>query len=173
MGPFIRAYNKLLAIMADIAGSILVLAVGAICLDVILRILGIGRGIPGVIEFTEYALYGITFLGAAWALRLGAHVSVEIVVETLPAPLRRSAWRLTNGIGCVVSLMLAYAGILAAWRSWTTMSLVFKTYIFPEWWLLVPLPFGAAILGIEFLRLMVIGYDKGRTHRTLPEKWRG
>lgn len=157
MATLARAYDRLLNALAVAAGLMLVGIVTMISTDIMLRVVGIGKGIPGVIEFTEYGLYGITVLGAAWALRLGAHVAVEFVVDALPRIPRRIAGWFANGIGLAASLTLVYAGTLATWRSFDGARLVFRTYIFSEWWLLAPLPIGALVLAVEFLRILAKG----------------
>ncbi len=157
MASLVRAYERLLSASAVAAGVMLVAIASMICADVVLRVVGVGKGIPGVIEFTEYSLYGITVLGAGWALRLGAHVAVEFVVDALPRTPRRLAGWLAGGIGLAASLTLVYAGTLATWRSFEGARLVFRTYIFSEWWLLAPLPFGALLLSIEFMRILAKG----------------
>ncbi|MEX0922137.1 MAG: TRAP transporter small permease [Rhodovibrionaceae bacterium] len=144
-------YDRLLEAMAVLAAAILVVDALLITADVAARNLALGFGIPGVIELTEYGLYLVTVLAAPWALRLGAHVAVEIVVDALPETAARSAEKLSNLVGLGVSLALLYAGSLATWKSFDGGRLVYKTFIFPEWWLLIALPFCALILAIEFI----------------------
>ncbi len=167
MRTLVRAYDRLPGAMAVVAGLVLVGIVTMIASDVALRTLGIGRGVPGVIEFTEYGLYAITMLGAAWALRLGAHVVVEILVDALPLSLRTVTWWFAQLVGLAVSLTLVYAGTLATWISYDGARLVFRTYIFPEWWMLAPLPIGALILAVEFLRGMA-GGPPSKEHGSSP-----
>jgi len=150
-GSILRAYDRLLDVMAAVAAALLVLVALAISLDVVLRNLNFGYGVTGVIELTEYALYAVTILGTPWALRLGAHVAVEIFVEYMPAGTRRVAAVLADLVGLGVAVGLVWAGWLAAGRGLSSGRLVFKTFIFPEWWLLVPLPAMGLFLVIEFL----------------------
>lgn len=151
MKRLLAIYDRLLIGMAVLAAAVLVVDALLITADVLTRNLSLGFGIPGVIELTEYGLYLVTVLAAPWALQLGAHVAVEIVVDTISPRLARVAERLANLVGLGVSGALLYAGALAAWKSFAAGRLVFKTFVFPEWWLLAPLPFCAAILGFEFL----------------------
>lgn len=151
MKRLLAIYDRLLECMAVLAAALLVADALLITADVLTRNLALGFGIPGVIELTEYGLFLVTVLAAPWALKLGAHVAVEIVVDAIPPAFARGAERLANLVGLGVSGALLYAGTLAAWKSFDGGRLVFKTFVFPEWWLLAPLPFCAAILGIEFL----------------------
>lgn len=144
-------YDRLLEAMAVLAAAILTADALLITADVATRNLNLGFGIPGVIELTEYGLYLVTVLAAPWALKLGAHVTVEIVVDAVPPAAARAAEKLANLVGLGVSLVLIYAGSLAAWKAFDGGRLVYKTFIFPEWWLLIALPLCALILAIEFL----------------------
>lgn len=150
----LRLFDRMLDAMAVLAAVLLFATTLLIALDVLQRNLDLGFGVPGIIEISEYALYLITFLGAPWALRLGAHVAVEIVVDSLPRRWAAAAERLAGAIGLAASLGLVYGGALATWKSFIAGRLVFKTFVFPEWWLLAPLPIAGLILAIEFaLRL--------------------
>lgn len=151
MKRLLAIYDRLLEGMAVLAAALLVADAVLITADVLTRNLELGFGIPGVIELTEYGLYLVTVLAAPWALRLGAHVAVEIVVDAVAPTVAHAAEKLANLVGLGVSTTLLYAGGLAAWKAFDGGRLVFKTFIFPEWWLLAPLPFCAAVLGIEFL----------------------
>ena len=151
MRRLLAIFDRLLEAMAVLAAAILVADALLITADVLTRNLELGFGIPGVIELTEYGLYVVTVLAAPWALKLGAHVAVEIVVDAVGPGLQRTAERLSNLVGLAVSASLLYAGLLAAWKSFSGGNMVFQTFVFPEWWLLTPLPICAAILGIEFL----------------------
>lgn len=154
MSRVLTVYDRLLDAMAALAGCLLLAAAGAIVIDVILRNLGTGLGVPGVVELIEYDLYLIAFLAAPWTLRLGAHVVVEILTDQMSPRFSDIAKRLADLVGLLVSLVLVYAGSLATWKSMAGGRVVFKTFIFPEWILLAPLPFCALILIVEFsLRL--------------------
>jgi TRAP-type C4-dicarboxylate transport system permease small subunit len=151
---FVAVFDRLTGAMAVLAGLVLAGACLLIVADVILRNAGVGRGIPGVIEAVEYGLYLATLLGAPWALRLGAHVTVEIGLEAMPPPVRRRAVGLVDVIGLVVCLAVAWGGFVAASRAYAAGRFVFKTFTFPEWWLLAPLPAAFVLLAAEFaLRL--------------------
>ena len=41
----------------------------------------LNRPLVWVLELTEYALLWVTFLGAAWLLRQGGHVQVDVIVD--------------------------------------------------------------------------------------------
>ncbi len=150
----VRVYDGLLNGLAALAACLLFAIAVLVAVDAVLQHASFLPRIDGVIELTEYSLYGVTVAAAPWALRNGAHISVDILVDHMPESARAMARRFANMIGCAVALVLVYAGGLAAWKAGEAGRLVFKTFVFPEVWLLLPLPIGALILALEFgLRL--------------------
>ena len=140
----------------ELSGTLAGLAYGAIAVlmtvDIAVRSLGLGT-LGWLTELTEYLLYASTFLAAAWALRQGAHVRVDILLVYLG--LRgRILDRVMDAVGLAVALVLlgfGAAAVIAAWRAGATQ---FRTWATPEWLLLLPLPIAGLLLGIEFaLRL--------------------
>ena len=54
------------------------------------------RPIVGAIEIIEYALVYITFLGASWAVPRGAHIDIDVAVQTMPPFWQRVCALLSN-----------------------------------------------------------------------------
>jgi TRAP-type C4-dicarboxylate transport system permease small subunit len=109
--------NRLLRILAacenaGAAGATL-LFVGmtlAICAEVLLRY-GFTSPILWVVEPSEYALLWITFLGAAWVLRHGGHVRVDILLQYLSPAALRVCGLFSAGAGAVTTLVLLVFGV--------------------------------------------------------------
>lgn len=156
MIAFAAAYGRLLTGLALVAAWLLLAMVALISVNVTLRALGWGV-IAWTDEVSEYAVYAITLLAAPWLLRLGQHVRVDIAIRSLPPA---GGWVLeliADAVGIGVSLaLLWYAGI-AALASARTGSITVKMLVFPEWWVLAPLPLCFLLLAIEFgLRLRAL-----------------
>lgn len=151
MTRVIAVFDRIIGVMAVIAGLVLAAITTLLVADIAMRNLDLGRGVPGVIELVEYGLYVATLLGAPWALKRGAHVTVEIALDAMPAKARRRAEAMTDAIGIAVCLAVAYGGAVAAIKSFAADRLVFQTFVFPEWWLLGPLPVAMVLLAAEFL----------------------
>ena len=150
----VGVYDGFLDGLAALAACILFATAALVALDAVLQHAPFLPRVEGVIELTEYSLYAVTGAAAPWALRKGAQISVEIRVDAMPQGARDAARAIADAIGLSVALVLVYAGGLAAWKADAAGRLVFKTFVFPEVWLLIPLPIGAAILALEFaLRL--------------------
>lgn len=157
-------YERLLNALALAACAILFAVILTTCADVLLRNL-LASGIPWSNEVSEYALYLMTMLTAPWLLRQGAHVRVDLLLQAVSA---RHGWLLEWFVdlsGLLVSLVLAVYGVRIARESAEQGSMVIKTLVFPEWWLLVPLPAAFALLALEFVFRMQRLHAGERTPR--------
>jgi TRAP-type C4-dicarboxylate transport system permease small subunit len=143
-------FGRLFDALAAIAALILLAMVVIVTADVLLRNITNG-GISWANEVTEYALYMITLLTAPWLLRRGQHVRLDIILTVVPA---RVAWLMEavgDGLGFLVSVVLVRYGAGMTYDSARLGAITIKNLVFPEWWLLAPLPIAFALLAIEFV----------------------
>jgi TRAP-type C4-dicarboxylate transport system permease small subunit len=157
---FFRAYDRVLDGSAYVAAAVIGVAALATVVDAGMRNFELGYGIAGIVELTEYGLAFVSIVGAAWALRARAHISVDIVLDILPPRARRVADRICQAAALAVSLALVVAGGLATLRSAEAGRLVAKTFTFPEWWLQILLPIGGVLLAIECARRLFGRHDQ-------------
>ena len=144
-----RWYGRLLDGMLVAACGLLLIMTLMIGADVLLRNLGLG-GIPPSNELSEDILYLITLLAAPGLLRAGQHIRIDIVLRALP---QRVGWLLEwagDIIGLVCCLVVVWYGVSVAAASYSDGSISIKTLVFPEWWLLAPMPAAFALLAVEF-----------------------
>ena len=146
-----RAWDALVTALGLLAGALFGLMALAIGVDVALRNLGAG-GAGWLIEAIEYGLLVATMLAAPWVLREGAHVSVDVLVAQLPGRWGDAARRLSAVLGLAVCAGVAWYGARATAQAMARDSLVFKSLVFPEWWILALVPVGMALMGVEFAR---------------------
>lgn len=143
-------YGKFLDGLAVIAALLLLAMVIIVTGDIVLRNVA-NKGFLWANEVSEYALYLITLLTAPWLLRRGQHVRLDLVLTAVP---RRIAWVLEamgDIVGFVVCLAMIRYGTLMTIDAWKSGSITIKNLIFPEWWLLAPLPATFLLLAIEFV----------------------
>jgi len=110
-----------------------------------------GGGFAWANEVSEYALYLMTLLTAPWLLRRGQHVRLDIILTLVPP---RVAWLMEaagDALGFCVSLVLVRYGFAMTADSARLGAITIKNLVFPEWWLLAPLPVAFALLAIEFV----------------------
>jgi TRAP-type C4-dicarboxylate transport system permease small subunit len=163
-----RWLGRLFEFLGLCAALILLFMVLVVSADILLRNLG-SRGFIWANEISEYALYFTTVLIAPLLLRKGQHIRLDVVLAMLPP---RVAWML-EAIGdlfgiavCAVFFRYSFLSTLDSWRS---QSVTVKNLVFPEWWLLAPLPIVFALLAIEFcfrLQRLLSGERKLRVEAT-------
>jgi TRAP-type transport system small permease protein len=144
------AFGHLLDGLALVAALILFAMVAIVTADIVLRN-AIGAGFVWANEVSEYSLYLMTLLTAPWLLRRGQHVRLDIILVIVPA---RAAWVMEaagDALGFLVSLVLLRYGLAATLESWRLGAITIKNLVFPEWWLLAPLPAAFALLAVEFV----------------------
>ena len=149
MTRFSNAFGRLLNFLAIFAALTLLAMVVMVTADIILRNLT-RSGFPWANEISEYALYVITLLTAPWLLRRGQHVRIDLVLTLVPA---RAAWlmeAMSDVIGFAVCLVMMRYGFKMTIDSAVLGSITIKNLVFPEWWLLWPLPVCFALLAVEF-----------------------
>ena len=163
------AYGKLLDALALLAALILLAMVAIVTADIVLR--NVTRsGFVWANEISEYALYLMTLLTAPWLLRRGQHVRLDIVFTLVPA---RLAWLMEAAgdvLGFTVCLVLVRYGVAMSYDSWRIGAITIKNLVFPEWWLLAPLPATFLLLAVEFVfrfdrLLRGLGHDASRPQR--------
>ncbi|MBX9841141.1 MAG: TRAP transporter small permease [Xanthobacteraceae bacterium] len=144
------AFAKLLNALAILAALTLLAMVIMVSADIILR--NVTRtGFPWANEVSEYALYLTTLLTAPWLLRRGQHVRIDLVLTLMPV---RIAWlmeALADVLGFAVCLIMMRYGLKMTIDSASLGSITIKNLVFPEWWLLWPLPVCFALLAAEFV----------------------
>lgn len=158
------AYGHLLHALAFAAAALLLCMTLVVTGDIVLRNT-IGSGFIWANEVSEYALYLTTLLVAPWLLREGRHVRLDLVLVMVP---QRVAWRIeivADVLGLLVCIFLVRYGTIMALESRRLGSITIKNLVFPEWWLLAPLPAIFALLGVEFIFRLHRLYEGERKRR--------
>src|SRR5712691_11465313 len=143
-----NAFGRLFAALAAVAALTLLAMVVLVTADIVLRNLT-QTGFAFANEVSEYALYLITLLTAPWLLRRGQHVRLDIALSYVTP---RVAWlmeALGDVAGFIVCLVMLRYGVRMTVDSALLGSITIKNLVFPEWWLLVPLPICFALLAAE------------------------
>jgi TRAP-type C4-dicarboxylate transport system permease small subunit len=142
--------GRLFDLLAIVAALILLAMVAVVAADIVLR--NTARiGFAWANEITEYALYLITLLTAPWLLRRGQHVRIDMVLAMVPPRLAWTMEAVADIVGLAASLVLIWYGTIMTIQSAQLGSLTIKNLVFPEWWLLAPLPVCFVLLALEFV----------------------
>lgn len=145
-------FLSLLGLSGGVAFGAMALMVGA---DVVLRNLGL-PSMPWLLEVVEYALFIVTFLVAPAVLHQGAHVRVDVLVANLPAGAARIMNMLADLVGLFSTAALCWYGWRVTEAAYVREELIFKELVIPEWWLLMFVPLGSALLAVEFARRLAM-----------------
>jgi TRAP-type C4-dicarboxylate transport system permease small subunit len=159
---FENIFDRILSLLMALACLILALVTLSVCLEVVLRYF-FNRPQIWVIEFSEYALLYITFLGAAWVLKSDGHVSVDLAVS-LMRPKGRAICSLASFMICfLVSTVLVVYGTRVTW-SYYVKGLYNPTVLeIPTSAILIVIPIGGLTLLIQSIRGFI------RSFRALKE----
>jgi TRAP-type C4-dicarboxylate transport system permease small subunit len=137
--------------MAGLAGLLLVAAVLIVCFEIVMRYFFRKPQVWSV-EVCEYILFTLAFLGAPWLLKKGGHVSVDVVTETLSSRARAYLGVFACGIGVLISAVITWFSIKAAWNSYVIGEVVTKTLTVGKHYFLLFITLGYFFLMLEFGR---------------------
>lgn len=144
-------FDRITGLLALLGASLLTLMMLAVCWEVVSRYF-LGRGIIWVIEFSEYNLLFITFLGTAWLLKKEGHVKMDIVLTRLNLKNQLLVNSVTSILGAILCLVIAWSGAEVAWDH-LQRGLHQPTLIAPpDFPIFLIIPVGSFLLFIQFLR---------------------
>jgi len=146
-----RAWGALLDGLGYLAASLMAALTVAVVYEVAARYV-FNRPTVWAVDFTEYALLYVTFVGAAWALRDHAHIRIEMVVERLGRGPQLSLGALVSLVAAGVSAVLMWQGAEVTWEAYANNQAMLKAWRVPRWVLILPISLGSLLLAIEFLR---------------------
>lgn len=144
-------FRRITDAMAVLAGLLLVAIVLIICIDVGMRYF-FSKPQVWTVEICEYFVFGITFLGAPWLLRVGGHVNVDLLTERLPKRPRDVLGVFSCVVGAFVSGVLTYYGVVTAIDCYQTGVLEVRTLDVPKYYFMILISIGYLMLFGEFCR---------------------
>jgi TRAP-type transport system small permease protein len=145
-----HSFGRLFDALMLAAALLLLAMVAVVTADIALRNFS-GGAIDWANEVSEYVLYLTTILAAPWLLRRGKHVRLDLILNFVPKPV---AWRMeiaSDILGFFACAVLVRYGAIMTHESWRLGSMTIKNLVFPEWWLLAPLPAIFLLLAAEFI----------------------
>ena len=157
-----RFLDRLLAGMAALAGLLLLFITFSISYSIFTRALGL-RSPVWTVQFNEYSLLWMTFLGTAWVLSRRKHVAVDIITGRLGPAGRRIADVLHSLAG------IGVCGVLCWYSSLITLNLFqrgvtdVQAVDIPKYLVLMVIPAGFLALTAQFLRNLATSLSKTRT----------
>lgn len=149
---FWRLFDKLVNLMAALAGGILIFIAAAVCYTIGMRFLFTKTTI-WIMQTTEYALLWIVFLATTWLLREGGHITTDIIYVHLA----EKAKRILDGIMCVIGGLtcaaMAFLGILYLSDCIAGGVTDVRAVTVPKWAVFIIIPIGSTFLTLQFFRM--------------------
>jgi C4-dicarboxylate transporter DctQ subunit len=152
--PIIRFFDFLLNGFAFLAGILILFVVLVVSYACFMRYLHLNSPV-WVLQFTEYALLWITFFGAGWLLREGGHIRVDTVISQLGKKSSQVVDLVDDVLGLGVSVVLFWIGYVNTIDLYQRQIMDFNAVIVPKYYIFWVIPFGGAMLVIQFLRSIV------------------
>ena len=148
-----RVLSRVLDATQIIAALLIIAMMFHITLDVLIKYTT-SRGFPATVEIvSHYYMVGVAFLPIAFAERMRAHVSVEVVTHTLSPRLQSVALYVSWLLSIVVYALLTYRTFLDAEKKRAVGAFVFtqdvRLDIWPTYYFL-PIGFGLMVLTLIY-----------------------
>ena len=146
-----KLFDRIIEFLAFIAGVLLLFVTLFVSYAAVARYLHF-RPPVWVLQFTEYALLWIPFLGAAWLLREGGHIKIDTIVSRLRSKGRRKLEIIDNILGFIVSVVIFWFGTLHTIDLYQRGIMDVKGVSVPAFPLFLIIPVGGLTLSIQFAR---------------------
>lgn len=152
-----QVFNRCVDYLFYLAGALVIAMLLIIVVDVTLRYTIKGT-IVWAFEFTEYSLIFITFLGAAWLLKHGHHVKMDILLSNLKPTAQAGLIFAASLLQVIVCGLLLWYGITTTSESIQSHSMSVKYYTIPKAILIGIIPVSAFLLLIQAFKDIVAAF---------------
>ena len=147
-GLWAGAYDAL----GHIGGLILAIMSGAVCLQVLMRFMGL-TGIDGLEEVPRYLFVWLVMIGAASAMQRGQHTVLDYFINLLGARARALVLVLTNVVSIALFLYLIKLSLVLVPNAQLQTSAGLGL---PLGWVYAAIPIGSALIILPMLRTIFI-----------------
>ena len=151
----IRVIKKINTLAATLSGLILLFVTFSIFIDVILRYF-FNRPSTWVTEVSTYLLLYIIFLGAAYTLQQGQHISVTFLQSFFKAGALKVIDLITSLLALAFSLVLLWQTSIMTWtaftENWTSPTMLNAPYAY----IYVIMVFGSFFLVLTFIGNIIL-----------------
>ncbi|MFC2069144.1 TRAP transporter small permease [Chloroflexota bacterium] len=148
----VSLFDRLIDTFGYTSAVILACLWGLIALDVILRNSPLNYSLIWVVKISEYLIFAITFFSAAWLLKKGAHVRVDLVYVQLKGRVQAGLDTIMSTLGTLICLILTWYGMKAAIDHLQRGIYTYDVIEAPIGLLYLCIPVGLFLAGIQFGR---------------------
>jgi TRAP-type C4-dicarboxylate transport system permease small subunit len=152
MKRFWNFFDKLIEVMAALAGVILVFITAAVCYTIGMRFLFTKTTI-WIMPTTEYALLWIVFLATTWLLREGGHITTDVIYTHLNEKTKHTLDCIMFVIGGLACAMMFYFGVVYEYDCIVNVVTDVRAITVPKSAVFSIIPVGSILLTIQFFRM--------------------
>jgi len=149
---FWKFFDRLIDVMAALAGVILIFIVGAVCYTIGMRYLFTKTTI-WITQTTEYALLWIVFLATTWLLREGGHITTDVVYTHLNEKRKSYLNLIMFVIGGLACAVMVYFGADYVYECLSRSVTDVRAVTVPKWTIFIIIPVGSILLTLQFFRM--------------------
>jgi C4-dicarboxylate transporter DctQ subunit len=161
---FWNVFDKVLDVMAALAGAILIFITAAVCYTIGMRYLFTKTTI-WIMQTTEYALLWIVFLATTWLLREGGHITTDLIYTHLNTKTKHILDCIMFAIGGLACAIMVYFGIDYTHECILKGVTDVRAVTVPKWTIFIIIPIGSILLTIQFFRMAWSRFVDIRTGR--------
>lgn len=149
--------NRVSTIWATIEKSLTYLAWVALLSLVFMVTIDVGgrfllnRPLPASVEISQLLMPYVVFTCFAYALAVGGHTRVSIVVNRFPLKIRLWSDTISDAIGATFFALISYPGWIHFWDSYIINEFMLAAIFLPWWASKVIFPIGTGALSLRFL----------------------
>jgi C4-dicarboxylate transporter, DctQ subunit len=149
-----RLIDFVCKLFAVAAGVLLILVTLFIGYVILARIIGISSP-AWIVQFTEYALLWITFLGTAWVLGRNRHISIDLLTTRLKPRMKVVFDVAHSVVGCAVCGILCWFGFSTVWSMFQRGVTDVQVVDVAKYQVILIIPLGFLLLALQFFRKML------------------
>ena len=150
----VKLLDWVCAVLAVLAALLFLFMTFSICASIFTRSFSLPTPV-WTNQFNEYAMLWLTFLGTAWLLGKGRHVSIMIITSRLDARMKRIFGIIHNIMGILLCGAVCTFGTLTTWEHFERHVIDVQAVDVPKAWIIFVIPLGFFLLTLQFLRRLI------------------
>jgi C4-dicarboxylate transporter, DctQ subunit len=150
-----KILDRICSILAIVSALLLLFITFSIGYSIFARLLRISSPF-WIVQFNEYSLLWMTFLGTAWVLSVDKHVSINIIVQRLGVKSRKLLGLFNNLLGMALCGVLCWYGFFTTRESFVRGVIDVQSIDIPKAFVLVIIPLGFLFTFLKFVHRFVL-----------------
>ena len=150
----IKLLDKVCTALAVGAGCLFLFVTFSICYSIFTRTLRLPSPI-WTVQFDEYAMLWMTFLGTGWLLSRNKHVSILIVMSRLNEKGKQIFRTIHDFMGMLLCGAICYFSAVSVWSHFERNVIDVQAVDVPKAYVMMVIPLGFFLLLLQFLRRIV------------------